>query len=113
LILREPGSGTRAFVERALRRAGVGPEDLTVAAQMGSTLAVIMGVRAQVGLGFVSRRALVDELAAGRLVELEIGGLELTRQFYLITRKGRTHSPAAQDFMALLLAEAGRDEEAA
>jgi DNA-binding transcriptional LysR family regulator len=113
LILREPGSGTRAFVERALRRAGVGPEDLTVAAQMGSTLAVIMGVRAQVGLGFVSRRALVDELAAGRLVELEIGGLELTRQFYLITRKGRTHSPAAQAFMALLLAEAGRDEEAA
>jgi DNA-binding transcriptional LysR family regulator len=113
LILREPGSGTRAFVERALREAGVGMEELTVAAQMGSTLAVIMGVRARVGLGFVSRRALVDEVAAGRLVELELGGLELTRHFYLITRKGRTHSPAARAFMALLLAESGQDREAA
>ena len=105
VVMREPGSGTRAFVEEALARRGLALEELDLAAQVGSTLGVIMLVRAQVGAGFVSRRAIVEDLGAGRLVELSLDGLELTRRFYLVTRKGRTHSPAAQAFMALCLAE--------
>ncbi len=104
VVLREPGSGTRMALTKALARAEMGLEDLTVAAQMGSTMAVLQAVRAQVGVGVISNLALVDDLAAGRVVELDLEGLELKRQFHLVTRKKRTHSPAAQAFMALCLA---------
>ena len=104
VVLREPGSGTRMALARALERAGLGLEDLEVAAQMGSTMAVLQAVRAQVGVGVISRLAILDDLAAGRVVELELAGLDLVRQFHLVTRKKRTHSPAAQAFLALCLA---------
>jgi LysR family transcriptional regulator, transcriptional activator of the cysJI operon len=104
VVLREPGSGTRMALTKALDKADMGLEDLEVAAQMGSTMAVLQAVRAQVGVGVISHLALVDDLAAGRVVELDLEGLELKRQFHLVTRKKRTHSPAAQAFMALCLA---------
>jgi DNA-binding transcriptional LysR family regulator len=105
MILREAGSGTQMFVNRALKRAGLEPAELELAARMGSTMAVIQGVRAKVGLGFISHRAVREELEAGRLVEIPVKGLELRRQFYLTTRRNRSHSPAAQAFMNLCLAE--------
>jgi len=108
LILREPASGTRMFVNRALEKAGLDLGDLRVAAQMGSTMAVLQGVRARVGVGFLSRRALVEDLASGSLVEIKVKGLELIRRFYLVTRKDRTHSPAARAFASLCLAELQR-----
>ncbi|MCB2185477.1 MAG: LysR family transcriptional regulator [Deltaproteobacteria bacterium] len=106
VVLREPGSGTRMSLLNALRKAGYGPEDLNVVAYMGSTMAVLQAVRARVGLGFVSRRALADDLKAGNLVELMVGGLSQTRQFYLVSRKRRTHSPASEAFVELCLREA-------
>jgi DNA-binding transcriptional LysR family regulator len=109
IVLREAGSGTRTFFENVLAQSGLGLGDLMVAAQMGSSLAVLMAVRAQVGVGFISRRALMDDLAAGRLVELQVDGLDLKRQFYLITRRERTHSPAAKAFIGLCLAETGEE----
>jgi DNA-binding transcriptional LysR family regulator len=105
IVLREAGSGTRTFFENAISKAGLSLSDLMVGAQMGSSLAVLMAVRSQVGVGFISRRALMDDLAAGRLVELDVEGLDLKRQFYLITRRERTHSPAAKAFIGLCLAE--------
>lgn len=41
------------------------------------------------------RLAILDDLAAGRVIELDLEGLDLKRQFHLVTRKKRTHSPAA------------------
>jgi DNA-binding transcriptional LysR family regulator len=105
VVLREPGSGTRMALARAMKKAGLELKDLTVAAQMGSTMAVLQAVRARVGVGILSRLALGDELAAGRVIELDLPGLDLKRQFYLVTRRRRTHSPAAQAFMALCLAD--------
>ncbi|MEW5910976.1 MAG: selenium metabolism-associated LysR family transcriptional regulator [Thermodesulfobacteriota bacterium] len=104
LVFREPGSGTRMFLTKALKKAGLEVSDLNVAAEMGSTMAVVQAVRSQVGLGFVSRRAIVEELAAGRLTEVAVAGLDLRRRFYLVTRKKRTHSPSAQAFIALCMA---------
>jgi len=102
VILREAGSGTRMSLAASLRKAGVGFDDLTVAAQMGSTTAVIQAVRAKVGMGVLSRRALADDVDAGRLALVDIKALDLRRRFHLVMRKRRTHSPAAQAFIALL-----------
>ena len=67
LIWREPGSGTRAVVERALRRAGirrpVAEHDLT----LGSTEAIKGAVRLGMGLAFLSRWSIRTELALGKL----------------------------------------------
>ena len=90
VILRKPTSGTHMFVGKALEKAGLEPSDLQVAARMGSTMALLQGIRAQVGVGFLSRLAIVDDLAEGRLVELEVKGLDLKRCFYIVTRKDRT-----------------------
>ncbi len=113
MVLREPGSGTRTFFEKALVKAGLSLGELEVAAQMGSSLAVLKAVRAQVGVGFLSRRAIRDEVAAGRLVEIQVDGLDLKRQFYLVTRRERTHSPAAKAFIGLCLAETGEETDEA
>jgi LysR family transcriptional regulator, transcriptional activator of the cysJI operon len=64
VVLREPGSGTRMALTRALAQANMSLEDLEVAAQMGSTMAVLQAVRAQVGVGVISHLALLDDLAA-------------------------------------------------
>ena len=91
------------FLSKALRKAGVDPVDMNIVAQMGSTMAVLNAVRAQVGLGFLSRRAMVEDLEAGKVVEVGLPGIKLKRQFYLVTRKKRTHSPASQAFMSLCM----------
>ena len=104
VVFREPGSGTRMFLAKALKKAGVDPADMNIVAQMGSTMAVLNSVRAQVGLGFLSRRAMIEELEAVKVVEVGLDGIQLQRQFYLVTRKKRTHSPASQAFMTLCMA---------
>jgi DNA-binding transcriptional LysR family regulator len=81
LLWRESGSGTRAVLERALRRAGVrrGPQagDL----QLGSTEAIKGAVAAGLGVGFLSRWSIQDELASGRLRPLPLPDLRVKRAF--------------------------------
>ena len=105
LVLREPGSGTRSFVMKALKKSGHSIDHFKVMAELGSNTAVLQLVRAGIGVGFVSRRAMADDLGMGRLIELNLRGVDLTRRFYLITRRGRTLSPAVQAFLTLCLAE--------
>ncbi|MCB2191891.1 MAG: LysR family transcriptional regulator [Deltaproteobacteria bacterium] len=109
MVLREPGSGTRMSLLKTLKKAGVEATDMNIVAQMGSTMAVLNSVRAQVGLGFLSHRAMLVELEANKVVEVGLNGIVLKRQFYLVTRKKRTHSPASQAFMSLCMA--GLEEE--
>ncbi|MBU8894111.1 LysR family transcriptional regulator [Corallococcus sp. H22C18031201] len=79
LVWREPGSGTRAVLERALRRAGARrgarPGDL----QLGSTEAIKGAVALGLGVGFLSRWSIQAELAQGRLRVLPIPGLHIPR----------------------------------
>jgi len=104
IILREPGSGTRLALAKALHKCGMELKDLEVAAQIGSTVAVLMAVRAQIGVGFLSYQVVKDDLTTGRIVLLEVEEIELKRQLYLITRRQQTRSPAAQTFLTLCLA---------
>jgi DNA-binding transcriptional LysR family regulator len=67
ILWREPGSGTRAVLERALRAAGLcrGPREIDI--ELGSTEAILSGANAGLGVGFVSRWSLEPHLAARRL----------------------------------------------
>lgn len=107
-VMRERGSGTRDAIERALGEAGISTNQIAVAAELGSTEAIRQGVRAGVGPAFLSRRALIDDLAAGRLVEVKVDGLRLERDFFIATQRGRTRSPVAQAFLDFLDEQAPR-----
>ncbi len=100
LVLREPGSGTRRAVERAL--GGIA-ERLRVVAEFGSTAAVLEAVRAGIGAGFVSERAAAAWVETGRIAAVAVEGvLPLERWFYAVWDPRRTPGPAAEAFLRLL-----------
>jgi DNA-binding transcriptional LysR family regulator len=99
LLLREHESGTRTIVVAGLRAAGVtpgrtmeidGPEAIKQIAAHGR------------GVAIVSRYTVEEQLALGRLVELDIPGLRIERPFYRLSLAHRRRSPSARAFDALL-----------
>jgi len=105
-IIRESGSGTRMATQRFLKERGIGLNDLEVIAEMGSTEAVRQGIKAGMGVSILSKRAILEELKFGILKEVEIEGVTLLRDFYLVTHRKRTKSPLCQAFIDFLLIEA-------
>lgn len=99
LIVREPGSGTRMAVDSALQKAGLDLRNLRVVAQLGSSEAVRRAVLSGAGSAFLSSLAVARELSDGTLKVIAVSGIEISRNFYLAWRKGRTLSPAAQAFI--------------
>lgn len=75
LVLREPGSATRATVLEALSAHGVQLADLNVVAEFGSPEAQKVAVRTGVGCAFLSRLS----LAPGELPFVRLESLSLTR----------------------------------
>ncbi|MEW5725830.1 MAG: LysR substrate-binding domain-containing protein, partial [Thermodesulfobacteriota bacterium] len=104
-VIREDGSGTRAMTLKALARKKVGLSDLLVVAEMGSTEAVRQAVLAGVGASILSRVAVADEVAAGRLRAVKVQGLDLERPFYLVTHGRRARSPVCGAFIEFMRAE--------
>ncbi|HEX4459555.1 MAG TPA: LysR family transcriptional regulator [Polyangia bacterium] len=81
IIWREPGSGTRAVVERALRQAGARRGSHAGDLQLGGTEAIKAAVALGLGVGILSRWSIQSELALGRLRVLPIRGLTIERHF--------------------------------
>jgi DNA-binding transcriptional LysR family regulator len=105
LIVREPGSGSRQALERALEATGRGLSEMQVIAEMGSTSAIKQAVKAGVGVSIMSRRAAEDECRHGLLACVQIRDLSVTRHFYVISHAGRSRSPLCGAFHAFLAAE--------
>ncbi len=102
-VVREAGSGTGQNTIAALRNAGIAVEALRQAAILGSNNAVTRAVIAGVGVSFVSAVSVEQELLQGSLVRVPIEGITITRQFFLVKRKGRELSPAAKAFSEVML----------
>ena len=81
IIWREPGSGTRAVVERALRRAGSSRKWRRGDFQLASTEAIKTAVALGAGVGFLSRLSMRRELASGALHALALPGVRMERAF--------------------------------
>nr|WP_282189386.1 LysR family transcriptional regulator [Azospirillum endophyticum] len=105
-ILREPGSGTRALFEAALRATGIDPGALDVAMTLPGGRIIRAALLAGVGASVLSDLILTEELAAGRIVALE--GLDLpSRPFHLVRHRDRHRSLAERAFVRSAL-EAGQ-----
>jgi DNA-binding transcriptional LysR family regulator len=88
LLLRERGSGSRRVVERALKKVGLPLRSLMVAMELDSTEAIISGVEAELGVGFVSRWALMKVLRLGLVRVVRVEGLEIVRDFSFVRLAG-------------------------
>lgn len=97
-IVREPGSGTLKSIKGSLTEKGHVFENLNVISEMGSTAAIIQGIKSRVGISILSTIAVAEELKAGTLKALAIKDLNLKRSFYLIRHKQRSISPLCRAF---------------
>jgi len=102
-IIREEGSGTRIAVEKALRRKGKSLKQFNVVIEMGSTSSVKEGVKAKLGLAFISGRATEGEVRQGAFSRIDVEGLEpISRQIYIVSHRRRTLSPMGMEFLRFL-----------
>ncbi|HSJ98194.1 MAG TPA: LysR substrate-binding domain-containing protein, partial [Myxococcota bacterium] len=102
-IVREPGSGTRAAMERVF---AAGRVKIRTSMEMASNESIKQAVIAGLGLGFLSLHTVRNELAWGRLALLDVEGLPVHRQWYAVRRATRRLVPAAEEFGRFLDREA-------
>ncbi|MQL52376.1 LysR family transcriptional regulator [Desulfofundulus thermobenzoicus] len=84
LILREAGSGTRRSLEAKLAEHNHSLEGARVMMELGSTRAVITAVQAGLGVSLVSALAAAEPLALGRVCQVGLQKVDLTRFLYLV-----------------------------
>ena len=82
LVLREPGSGTRATLENALGAVGLTLAE--PALELPSTAAVRNAVAAGVAPSVISELAVKDDIAAGRLHVVDVRGIDLSRPLHAV-----------------------------
>ncbi len=102
-VIREEGSGTRKTIEEHLLKMNISINDLNIVATLGSTDSVKQAIKSSLGASILSRISIKEELQRGVLKETRIKGLEIKRDFSIITHKKRTlppHYQALFDFIA-------------
>ena len=100
LLVREPGSSSRLTAERHLLRAGFAPRNHW---ELDSNEAIKRGVAAGLGIAFLSRLVVEDEIQRGDLHSFRPADVEpLTRRIQLIRAHARQPSPSERAFIATL-----------
>jgi LysR family transcriptional regulator, low CO2-responsive transcriptional regulator len=100
LVVREPGSGTRAAMERHFAERGV---EYRAGCELSSNEAIKQAVQAGLGLGVVSAQTLELELLTRRLVILPVESFPIMRRWFVVHRSHKRLSPAANVMRDLLL----------
>jgi DNA-binding transcriptional LysR family regulator len=93
-IWRELGSGTRAVVEQALRKAGVHPRHMSHSLVLGNTEAIKAAVAEGLGFAFVSRWSIQNELRDGSLKIVPLADLSIRRVLSWVFPSGALDGPA-------------------
>ena len=99
LVVREPGSGTRAAVERHFAAYGA---ECRTGCELNTNEAIKQAVQAGLGLAVVSAQTVELECQTGRLVILPVEGFPIIRRWYLVHRRDKRLSAAALAFRDLL-----------
>jgi DNA-binding transcriptional LysR family regulator len=97
-ILREPGSGTRQTFDRALH--GLLP-GLNILLELQHTEAIKRAVEAELGIGCLSKVALVEAFKRGSLVPLHVPQRDFRRLFYFILHKQKYRTAGIERWLTL------------
>jgi len=98
-IVREHGSGTRQAFDRAM--AGILPE-LHITLELPHTEVIKRAVEAGLGLGCVSRLALVDAFRSGALKPRPVPHRDFRRRFYTVLHRQKHVGADLKRWLALL-----------
>jgi len=101
-LVRESGSGTRIAMERFFNERGM---RLKTGMEVGSNEAIKQSVQAGLGLGLLSRATIEQELALRRLAVLDVADFPIMRHWFVVHRKGKRLSAAAEAFKQFMLKE--------
>jgi DNA-binding transcriptional LysR family regulator len=87
-----------------LAELALGPvlPEITIALELDEPEAIVRAVEAGVGLAFISEVIVSRQIAAGTLVELPIDGVDLWRDFSLVTLRDRPLTTATRAFCAFI-----------
>jgi molybdate transport repressor ModE-like protein len=109
LLGREPASSSRLLTERALAEARVEPASVW---ELGSSEAIKRAAREGLGVAFLSRYAVIEEVQRGELEAFRLAGRPpIVRQFSIACRNGRPLSPSERAFAATLTRCCAKTEE--
>lgn len=97
-ILREAGSGTRQTFDRAMH--GLLPQ-LNILLELQHTEAIKRAVEAELGIGCLSKVALVEAFKRGSLIPLNVPQRDFRRLFYFILHKQKYRSAGIARWLEL------------
>lgn len=97
LIVREPGSGTRQVLERALSSWGGAHSWL----ELGSTATILAAARRGEGPAVLSALAVAADVDTGSLVPVRTADIDLSRTLRVVWPAGRTLGPLARRLVNL------------
>ncbi len=103
LLMREFGSGSRRVVEKAIVAAGLRKKDLRIQMELDSTEGLLSAVEVGLGVTFVSRWAVRNQLSLGTLKIARVRGLKLSRQFSIAYPAGPAPTGNVRAFHRFLL----------
>jgi molybdate transport repressor ModE-like protein len=100
LLVRERNSSTRQIAERALSEAGVSGESVW---ELDSSEAIKRAAREGLGLAFLSRYAVAEEVERGELESFRLAGCPpIERRLYIARLARRPLSPSERGFIETL-----------
>ena len=101
-VVREKGSDTWHSMEECL---GSHLANLNIAMEIKSTETIKQAVIAGMGVSFLSSHTVIRELQLGSLVALDVQGLPLMLNWYVVHRKNKRLPPVAQAFKNFLITD--------
>ncbi len=101
-LMRAQGSGTRMLMEQLIAGTELQPK---IGMEMSSNETIKQAVIAGLGIAFISAHTVSTELEDGRLVALDVAGLPVVRQWFVVRRKDKVLLPPAQAMLDFLSAE--------
>lgn len=101
-IAREHGSGTRLGCEAFFQRHDTAPR---VRMELGSNEAIKQTVASRLGISIIAKITVEAELARGDVAILDVKGLPMERQWYLVYPEHKVLAPAAQAFKDFLMSK--------
>ncbi len=98
MILREESAGTIEVLKKGLLEHDIPFDMLNVAMGLGNAEAIEMTVEGGIGVAFISRLAAARGLELGRIVEVEVEGMQLYRKIFLARNQRFPTTRAQSEF---------------
>ncbi|MGB9679396.1 MAG: selenium metabolism-associated LysR family transcriptional regulator [Minisyncoccia bacterium] len=100
LIIREQGSGTREVFDNTMFKHNY---KYNIKHVLNNTEAIKKAVEANIGVSCISKIAIKEELKSGKLMKIDVAGIEFKRELNIIYHKDKYHTKLFDEFINYLL----------